>query len=54
MDHNPETPAPDRADNEVPDEQDDDMTKADVANGEGDPEAVNDTEAQYGKDESPA
>ena len=32
-----------------------DMARADVANGEGEPEhASNDTEAKYGKGESPA
>ena len=32
-----------------------DMARADVANGEGDPDdAVNDTEERYGEDESPA
>ncbi len=31
------------------------MARADVANGEGDPnDAANDTEEKYGKDESPA
>jgi hypothetical protein len=32
-----------------------DMARADVANGEGEPEdAANDTEEKYGEDESPA
>ena len=54
MDPSTASPDPDRRGHDDHPTKQPDMERADVANGEGDPDDLNDTESRYGEDESPA